>query len=318
MASPATRSPLFSRQQQGGIFPVVNVAAHPGYVWWVNTTGGNDVAGAGESPDTPFATIAYAFSSDRVAAGDVVYVMPGHTETVAAAAGIVCDIAGVTVEGQGRGKNRPKINFTTALGDIDIDAANITFRNLQFENGVVSLAAPIDVNAAGFVMEDCDWYTGDATYGVLITVITDATADDCVIRRCSFNYLDSNDATPAAVTEASTECIRLVGADRMVIEDCYFGGDFSTSVINGITTASKDIRILRNHIHNIDTADIAGVIDLVAACNGIIAYNRGFYGLHDDAAALATIIDPSSCGMVENFFSNVVTETGGLVGTAST
>lgn len=310
-----TRTPLFSRTQPGGLFTIEDVPEHPNNVWFVNSATGTNGTGHGRNPDAPLASIAYAFSSDLVESGDVVYVMPGHAESVVAAAGIDADIAGVKVVGIGSGTLKPTITFTTAAtADIDIDAANITFKNLRFVTDVASLQAPIDVNAAGFTLEDCDFLGNDAAAETnLITVITDANANDMTIRGCRFNYLATVDAT--AVTTTSTECIRLVGADRALIEDNYISGDFTTAVINGITTASKDVQILRNRIHNIATENIAGVVDLVAACNGIIAFNYGFMGY---ATSLAAIIDPSSCAMVENRFSNVVTEAAGLVGTAST
>lgn len=311
------RTALFGVQQPGGALTVQDLEEHPRNVWFVDASaaGGANTVGHGQHPDTPFLSLAYAFSSDLMAAGDVVYLMPGHAESVIAAAGIDMDIAGVKVIGLGNAKNRPTITFTTiASADIDIDAANITIKNIRFVTDIASCSAPIDVNAAGFTMEDCHFYGNDAADETnLITIITDANADDMVIRRCTFNYLATVDGT--AVTTTSTECIRLVGADRAIIEDCYISGDFTTSAINGITTASLDVQIVRNRIHNIATENIAGVVDLVAGCNGVIGYNYGFIGY---ATGLAAVIDPSSCAMIQNFFSNVVTEAGGLVGTAST
>lgn len=288
-----------------------------GTVFFVcNATNANGSDGnSGTDPEHPFSTIDYAVGRCTSNKGDLIVVMPGHAESVTAAAGIDLDVAGITVQGVGNGRLKPTITFTTAdTADIDIDAANITLRNFRFVTDIASLVAPIDVNSAGFTMEDCDFYGNNAaTETNLITVLTVAGVDDLVIRRCSFNYLATVDST--AVTTTSTECIRLVGVDRAVIEDNYISGDFTTSAINAITTACKDIRIQRNAIHNIATENIAGVVDLVAGCDGVIAYNSGFIGY---ATSLAAVIDPSSCAMVQNFFSNVVTEAGGLVGTAST
>ncbi|MDP3909659.1 MAG: hypothetical protein Q8Q14_04655, partial [Gemmatimonadales bacterium] len=91
------RTPLFVNQQPGGLFTVTDVSDHPNNVWFVNSVTGTDAVGGGRTPDQPLATIAYAFSSDLVVAGDVVYVAPGHTETVNNTDRIVCDIAGVSV-----------------------------------------------------------------------------------------------------------------------------------------------------------------------------------------------------------------------------
>lgn len=313
-----TRTALFARNTPGGVFTIDDLAEHPGNIFFVDSTHANKgvTTGHGTSPDSPLSTLAYAFSSDLLASGDTVYLMPSHAESVIAAAGIVCDIAGVRVIGLGNNRTRPTITFNTDVAaDIDIDAANITFRNIRFIGNIAALAAPIDVNAAGFTMEDCDFYVAGATTDIDITVITDDAANDMVIRRCSFNYDCSNEATGVAVSAASTEVIRLVGADRAVIDNNYFSGNFATSVINGITTKSMDVRISNNRIYNDQTANVAGIVDLVAGCTGVISDNVGFHGYATD---LATTIDPSSCAMVRNYFSNVVTEAGGLVGTAST
>jgi len=309
------RTALFSRHQPGGVFTISELQDHPGDVYFVHSGTGTDAAGYGQNPDAPAATIDYAIGLCTASKGDTIYVLPGHAESVAAAAGIDVDVIGVRIIGLGQGTLRPTVTFTTVdTADIDIDAANCTIKGIRFVTDIASLVAPIDVNAAGFTLEDCEFLGNNAAAETnLITVITDANADDMTIRGCSFEYLATVNAT--AVTTTSTECIRLVGADRAVIEDNYISGDFTTSAINGISTASKDVRILRNQIHNIATENIAGVIDLVAACNGIIAHNYGFIGY---AVSLAAVIDPSSCGMVENYFSNVVTEAAGLVGTAST
>src|SRR3990167_71421 len=309
------RTELFSRKQPGGVFTITGVGNHPGDVYFVHAGTGTDAAGYGQNPDAPVATIDYAVGLCADSKNDVIYVMPGHTETVSAAAGIDLDKIGISVIGLGQGNLRPTITIATdTLADIDVDAASVTLKNLRFVVNVASLDALIDVNAAGFTMEDCDFYGNDAANEAPdITVITDANANEMTIRRCTFNYLVTLDGT--AITATPTECIRLVGADHAVIEECYIGGDFTTSAINGITTASKDNQIPRNRIHNLATEDIAGVVDLVAACNGVIGYNYGFIGY---ATGLATVIDPSSCAMIENFFSNVVTEAGGLVGTRST
>lgn len=312
----AARSPLYYSKVAGGLPFISDASKFTGNIFYVDSAVGTDAAGYGTSPDAPFDTIDYAIGNCVANQGDVILVLPGHAESIAAAAGIDADVAGVSIIGLGSGNNRPTITFITATtADIDIDAANVTIKNLRFVGNIAALAAPIDVNAAGFTMEDCDFFVAAATTDIDITVITDAAAKQMTIRRCTFNYLYSNEATAVAVSATSTEVIRLVGADRSIIEDCYMSGNFTTSAINGITTLSADIKILRNGIVNVQTTNIAGIIDLVALCRGVIANNYGFHGYTTD---LATTIDPSSCAMINNYFSNVVTEAGGLVGTPST
>src|SRR3990167_6673223 len=122
--------PLVSPASTGRVFYVGSVAVPGGVV-------GANVAGAhGDSPKRPFSTIDYAIGQCTASRGDVIYVLPGHSETITAAAGIDVDVAGVSIVGLGAGRNRPEVivDATSAVGvDIDIDAANCTIENIYFD-----------------------------------------------------------------------------------------------------------------------------------------------------------------------------------------
>ena len=87
---------------------------HPGKVFWVNNSsvlaeGG--IAGSDGNDGTyqrPFGTIDYAVGRCTANRGDVIYVMPGHSETIGAAAAVDFDVAGITVIGLGRGALQPR------------------------------------------------------------------------------------------------------------------------------------------------------------------------------------------------------------------
>jgi hypothetical protein len=91
--------------------------------------------------------------------------LPGHSESVTAAAGIDADIAGVHVLGLGEGSGRPTFTVSTATtADIDIDAANITFENMIFDlTGIDAVAGGIDVNAAGFTLKKSEVVLSDGS-----------------------------------------------------------------------------------------------------------------------------------------------------------
>ena len=76
------RTALFSRHQPGGVFTVSDIVDHPGDIFFVDSGAATaaDSAGAGRSPDAPFATIDYAIGQCAANNGDVIYVMPGHTD----------------------------------------------------------------------------------------------------------------------------------------------------------------------------------------------------------------------------------------------
>ena len=90
--------------------------------------------------------------------GDIVMVKPGHIENISAAAGLVCDIAGVAIVGTGRGDDQAKILFDTAdTADIDVSASNVSFSNMWFEANFDNVDGAIDVAPAGtyFTVEGC-------------------------------------------------------------------------------------------------------------------------------------------------------------------
>ena len=186
------KTPLFGVQQPGGALTVVNLQEHPRNVWFVDSAaaGGADTVGHGQHPDTPFDTLAYAFSSDLMASGDVVYVMPGHTEEIAAARGIIMDIAGVRVIGLGWGAARPTFTGTTgATVTIEIAAASLWLENLlfvaDFTNGITQF---IDVKTASndLMFKNCEWRETVNTKEFLKAVTIEATISRVTFDGCKF------------------------------------------------------------------------------------------------------------------------------------
>src|SRR5512139_4050842 len=82
-----------------------------GNIWYVNYNHANaaDTTANGQDPVYPFKTIDYAIGQCTASNGDIIYVMPGHTEDIIAAGSITVDVAGVSIVGLGNGTNRPLI-----------------------------------------------------------------------------------------------------------------------------------------------------------------------------------------------------------------
>jgi len=250
-------------------------------------------------------SIADAIANATGSRGDKIIVAPYYTESIIAAAGIAVDKAGLSIIGLGKVAARPTITFATSTdGDIDIDAADVTLKNLLFLNSIDALKAPIDVNAAGFTLDACEFKSPTLTNDILNVLITDANADDLTIKNCVFRQAHAG----------PTECIRLVGVDRAQIIDNFIFGSFSTAAINAITTACTELLIARNSINNSVTDALA--IDLVANSTGRIEYNVGSV-VSTGAITDANIIDAAKCQLIGNYFSDADGETGKLIGTAS-
>ncbi len=318
MAGVLTKTGLFVHKQSGGMFTVEDQTLSTGNRWFVDsgkTTTGEDGTSFGRNPEAPFLTLAYAFSGDQPVEnnGDIIILEAGHTESIAADAGIVCDRAGILVIGQGQGDSRPVLTFdTAAAAQIDISAANITFENITFRCNIADLAAAFHVTGANFTMRNCSFMGTDAAdEAFLITILTEATANDMTIENCQFHYLYAANGT-TAITTTSTECIRLVGADRAVIRGNYMSGDFTTAVINGITTASLDILLLTNIIHNIADENITGGIDLYTGTTGFLDDNVLYV---DDPTSADDIVDAASCAIGRNWVTNAAGSTPYLWGT---
>lgn len=214
-----------------------------------------------------YGTIDAAIGACVASRGDVIYVLPGHTETVTAAAGIDADIAGIRIQGLGEGALRPTITFSTATtADMDIDAANITIDNIRFDlTGVDALAAPIDVNAANFQMSNCYVITAGASAQATLGILTDANADR--MKLIGNEFLGSSDAGTAAA-------VRIVGGDGHVIENNTFIGNYTTSLgaIDNVTTACTNIVVRGNRIYN-RTASSTKAMVFVSTSTGIISGN---------------------------------------------
>lgn len=215
-----------------------------------------------------FTTIDAAVGACVANRGDVIFVMPGHTETVSAAAGIDLDVAGISIIGLGENDLRPTITFgTSTAADMDVDAANITVENIVFNlTGVDALVAPIDVNAAGFTMRNCKVVTASASAQATLAVLTDANASRMTIEDCQF--LGTTDAGTATA-------IRIVGGNEHIIRNNRFFGAYTTSLgaIENNTTACLRVQITGNWIQNA-TASSTKAMVFDSGSTGVISGNH--------------------------------------------
>lgn len=258
-------------------------------------------------------TIDSAVGSCTANAGDVILVMPGHTETVTAAAGLDLDVAGITIIGLGNGANRPTINLTTATSaDIDIDAANITIKNLIIDlTGIDAIATGIDVNADDFTMDSCRVLVSDSDGQATLALLTDTGVDRLTVSNCQF--VGDTSAGPVGA-------IRIIGGEGHRIKDSFFRFNVSdtsaTGMIENRTTATLGIDIANNVIDTISTDTDAKGILLMTDASGTIRYNSLRSGV--DVVTTSWINTPGITSLFENYGVNNDGETGMLVGTVST
>lgn len=261
-----------------------------GNVFYIHSVSGTNAAGYGRTPESPLASLAYFFSADFPTAtnGDIVYLMPGHAETISAAAGIVADIAGVTIIGLGNGTSQPKITFDTiTTADLDVDAANITFENIHFTANFADIVAAIDVNAQFCTIRKCRFSETAANMNALIWILggSTTTSSGLVVEDCVANDADA----------ANTHFISLPGTDAGdIIRNNYLYGDWGTAAI-GAAGVVVNIQIHGNRIYNAAT-DVDSCINIVSTGTGYISENYVTSG-----AAQANGITAQGCGKCNNF-----------------
>ncbi len=242
---------------------------NPGNVYFVNSTTVLPDRGRGGSNgnkgtyNSPFATVAYAITQCKSARGDIIICMPGHTETVAAAAGVTfTSTTGVTVIGLGRGSMRATFNFTATASTITMNAANTSFINCLFTGGIDAVVSPIVISAADCVLQECELrdVTGQVTDGILTT----AGANRLRI----INHIHRGDS--AAGTNAA---IAIVGGDQISIDIKYMDGNFAVAGVDVRTTATTQLSVSNvEHFRNRNASCIF-LIDTITGSTGQIGPN---------------------------------------------
>lgn len=287
------RNALFSRHQPGGVITVEDVVEHPGAIFFVNSAAGVNAAGYGSNPDKPVATLDYAIGLCTAGQGDVIYVLPGHAETIAATDGFDADVAGIRIIGLGWGAARPTFTFTATASQVNVGAASVWIENLRFVAGVSAVVAALQVEGkTDFTLRNCEFYWGDTTgFDLILGVELEAGSHRAVIQGCRFL------AEPAVAGAASA--IKLTGASHnVVVADNEFMGDYSVACLNGITTLSQGLMFLRNLVHNTDASE--PYLEVLTGTTGVIAYTMGLAS----GATIAANAVADAMAHVENFVVN--------------
>jgi hypothetical protein len=251
-----------------------------------STTSGASDNNPGTDIEKPCATIDGAIGKCTASVGDVIVVMPGHVETITAAAGLVVDVAGISIIGVGRGNNRPQVNFTTAVGaDMDVTAANVTIENIRFTGGVDALTNPVHLAAADITLRNIvtEDVTGQATDFIVTTDACDRLTISGWVHR-------------GASAAGADTAISLVGGDDWVIENFSIYGNFAVAAIENVTTAANRVRIgggpAPNYIWTEHASDVA--VTMVAASTGSIGPNINAM-LQDNAANITEAFVGAAC-----------------------
>lgn len=132
------------------------------------------------------ATVDAAIGLATANAGDTIYVLPGHTETVTSTS-IAVDVAGVNIVCLGNGLNRPTFTYGAAAATITVSAANCSWKGGHFIANFDNVAAAFTVTTGkDFSLTDATFVdNSDALHfvSIVVTNATDNAADRLIIAR---------------------------------------------------------------------------------------------------------------------------------------
>lgn len=222
--------------------------------------------GNGYPDGTPivYTTLTLALASCIADRGDIIFIAPGHSETIVGAAGVALAKAGVRILGLGTGADRPTFTFTTSTAaSFDVTAAGVILQNLVFVCGIDAQVAMNNVTGADVTFQSCEWDFSNGTVGAILGILTAATAARLTIQNSRFIGPATNTGTTC------TACIdHEVGVDYQIVNN-YFAGKMTQAITNGTT-------VLRGLIDNnkfvIGTGTKA--INMATASTPFITNNR--------------------------------------------
>lgn len=251
-------------------------------------------------------TIDAAIGACTAAQGDVIYVMPGHTETISAAAAITADISGVSIIGLGSYDLRPQILMDTATTvDILVSAANVTFRNLVFNAGFADIVRAFRITAKGCHLDNVEFDDNAVDQNFLTpikaTSTTDNNADGLKVTNCKWFSVD---AAGLEFIEANADIKHLVVENNVVAHE----GTASPLVLFATGKDAQYCSIQRNRLSHKMTANELLVNIDTSANSGIIADN--YVGHADVTTSHDLGIDGLGCRL----FNNYSVSTGSLSG----
>ena len=287
---------FFGRSQHGGMVIIADKSVFTGNIFWVDSaeSAGGDTDGHGQNPGTPFLTIDYAIGRCTASNGDVIYVAPGHAETLTGAGGITMDVAGVSIIGLGSGDTRPTITFTTAAAaSVLVSASDCVIANMRFICNITVQNHMIDVAADDLEIYGCSFKEGTATGLCFISAdTTDGDSDNLYVHDCDF-YAPTAGNYDQAIDLGKDH----VGV-RIINNKIY--GDFDEACIDAPAdgNACLNLQIKNNELSNLLTGQHAIQLNGTTG-TGMIAHNMC------QTDTQAATIDGSACSCFDNWWSDV-------------
>jgi hypothetical protein len=240
---------------------------------YVRSTGAQDGEDHFASSGLLVSTLQAGLARCRSGQNDIVYVLPGHAESITAADAMTNLVAGTQIIGVGRpgASNNPTFTWDTSTSaTFLLDVANVTLMGLNLVmGGADNVTAPITITGAGCTVAACDINMGtSSTLECAKALIVSTGANNTLIAGNRF-YNSGGAVCTAAIDIAAAVSRTVIAHNDFDIEAS--GATDGAILISAV--ASTQSRITRNIIRN-RRASAAVCIRIVdAASDGIISEN---------------------------------------------
>lgn len=219
------------------------------------------------------ATLNAALARCRSGKGDVIFVLPGYSESISSADFASSLVAGTRIIGLGvpGETSAPKWTWTAAAATFLLDVADVTIRNMTLDfSGVADCAAPMTVSANGCGIEDCRiiMQNDTASFSALQGIALAAGAN-----RFRFN-------------------------NNTVLSDSEDDDANVTGGVLNIGAAVTGVEVKGNNMAFSCPGDTVGIIDVTAAAKQLDIRDNLFYQFAADAAFCIIIDNVAAQGYV--------------------
>lgn len=291
--------------------------AHPGEVFFVNNSSVLAKGGVGGSNGNdgtylrPFSTIDYAVGRCTAGRGDIIFVMPGHAETISSNAIIALDVAGVCIIGLGTGSARPTLTYTAAAATIIVSAANVTVTNILHVANFAAITSAYTNNAGPeFCIDNCEFRDTSSILNFVATVLTTASvsADGLTYTKNKVFGLG---------TTANTTPVKLVAdTSRVTINDnqvVLAAVNNTSGLLAHAALVVTNLEMARNSVvrPNTDTATGGLLITRTSTTNTGHVFDNKVKSL--DVAGMLIVTTGSAYGFTNNLMSGTADTSGILI-----
>ena len=213
-----------------------------------------------------FATVASCIADGNVVAarGDIIYVLPGHTENLTSAGSTALSKSGISLIGLGNGNLRPIFTATAVAGSMTVTAANVLIQNVVFTFSIDAVTNLLNITGTDCRVDECDFRLSSATLCVVTGITTAATADRLRIQNCRFLGV-----TTSSSGTTTTAAIKHEAGTDYVIEHNFIYGKMTQGIVNVATVLGG---FINNNVISVQTGTSA--ITMAAASTPLITNNR--------------------------------------------